>query len=72
MSPTPTLPRTRLRALRALMAILSVAAVVAIWTASIVETRGIAVERCKTLAPSKRVGELYCPDNPYELIDLWS
>lgn len=72
MSPTPTPTQTKLSVLRALIATLGFVAVAAIWTASILEAREIAVERCKTIAPSPRVGELYCPGNPFELIDLWS
>ena len=43
MSPTPTPTQTKLSVLRALIATLGVVAVAAIWTASILEAREIAV-----------------------------
>ena len=35
------------------------------------DARAEAVDACVELAPSQRVGRLYCPGNPYELIELW-
>ena len=60
-----------LRALRALIAILAVAFVLSFWYASIMQARAEAVDECLELAPSPRVGNLYCPGNPWELIELW-
>jgi hypothetical protein len=51
--------------------IFGVLAVLSFWYAAVMTARAEAVEECKRVAPSERVGRLYCPGNPWELIELW-
>jgi len=35
------------------------------------DRRAEAVARCMAVAPSERVGLLYCPGDPWAMIELW-